>query len=189
MDEQYVDVPVVGLLLNEFRTRATARADAADLQVRSHSQCAAAWCRRVQLNHRRGNAPTNILEPKLAACNASMASVSPRRSPTAAGTRAGMRCWMGWQRLRRMPRSRWWRCCWPGARQVWRRRSSWAATLGRPVAWCCASGWACFVWHRQLRIRSSCGVSPGFSCRPPYQGFAGQPGVCVHLTASFHEAF
>lgn len=32
-DEAYADAPVIGLLLDQFRTRANARADAADLQV------------------------------------------------------------------------------------------------------------------------------------------------------------
>ena len=42
MEEQYADVPVVGLLLDEFRTQASARADAADIQVLAHSHHTAA---------------------------------------------------------------------------------------------------------------------------------------------------
>jgi hypothetical protein len=49
MEEQYADVPVVGLLLDEFRTQASARADAADIQVPAHSHCAAACCWHVVL--------------------------------------------------------------------------------------------------------------------------------------------
>lgn len=48
MEEQYADVPVVGLLLDEFRTQASARADAADIQVPAHSTmlrpAAGIWC-------------------------------------------------------------------------------------------------------------------------------------------------